>query len=74
MVACKILDFYKDARFWTNCLKRFIRDLKKDGNVWTNQNCDNVEKQSALFLVKMKIEANQNHIMDYHQYGVRKNV
>ena len=54
--------------------KGFIRDLKKDGNVWTNQNCENVEKQSAVLPVKMKIEENQNHIMDYHQYGVRKNV
>lgn len=62
----RTMDFFKR--------KGFIRDLKKDGNVWTNQNCENVEKQSAVPLVKMKIEENQNHIMDYHQYGARKNV
>ena len=72
MVACKILVVHK---LWTKLYsKSFIRELKKDGNVWTNQNCDNVEKQSAVFLVKMKIEENQNLIMDYHQYGVKKNV
>jgi len=57
--------------FYTQGLSR---DLKKDGNVWTNRNCENVEKQSAVPLVKMKIEENQNHIMDFHQYGARKNV
>ena len=29
MVACKILDFYKDARFWTNCLKAFYTRSEK---------------------------------------------
>ena len=55
-------------------LKSIIRDLKKDGSVWTNLNCENVEKQNAVYLVKMKIEENQNLIMDFHQYGVKKNV
>ena len=60
---------------WNFCKRKgFKRDLKKDGNVWTNQNCENVEKQSAVLPVKMKTGENQNHIMDYHQYGARKNV
>ena len=50
-----------------------IRDLIKDGNVWTKQNCENAVKQSAAPLAKMKIEENQKLIMDWHQFGVKKN-
>lgn len=76
--ACKVLAV---DRLWTwfynanlALLKSIIRDLKKDGSVWTNLNCENVEKQNAVYLVKMKIEENQNLIMDFHQCGVKKNV
>ena len=51
----------------------FIWDLIKDGNVWTNQNYENVVNQNAVFLVKMKIEENQNPIMDFLRCGDREN-
>ena len=53
--------------------KDFIWDLIKDGNVWTNQNYENVVNQNAVFLVKMKIGGNQNPIMDFLRCGDREN-